>query len=61
MSHAYTVVMTPRSHTALRIAALAWIMAMALIPRGVWGGIWGTSPSVTASAGHPVGASALDE
>ena len=31
--------MTARSHTALRIAAIAWIAAMVLVPPSVWSAI----------------------
>jgi hypothetical protein len=31
--------MTARSHTALRVAAIAWIAAVAFIPPSIWGAI----------------------
>jgi hypothetical protein len=31
--------MTARSHTALRVAAIAWIAAVAFIPPSIWGAV----------------------
>jgi hypothetical protein len=60
MLHASLHYMTPRSHTALRLAALAWILAIGLLPRGLWAGFWGPSPGATASATHVAAQATLE-
>jgi hypothetical protein len=48
--------MTARSHTALRVAAIAWIAAMALVPPGTWSAVREASRGVVFSSNEQASA-----